>query len=117
MDTALIVPVTLCLEYGIIACYVIAQIVVLFKQRHRPLHYKSIFNWLAICWMGLRTVFWALQAGQVNYNSVMENFIFWLPSCVLFLTFCTVRVAENSKRHSSVAWRLCRNTATVLGRA
>jgi hypothetical protein len=90
MDRALIAPVVLCIEYGVIAVYVFSQIVVLFLQRHRPFHYKSIFNWFAITWMSLRCIFWGLQAGNVDYSSIIENFIFWLPSCILFLTFCTL---------------------------
>ena len=46
MDNSdLVVPVTLFCLYASVGLYVSAQIAILLWQRHRPFHYKAVFNW------------------------------------------------------------------------
>ena len=105
MDDALIVPVVLFVQYAAVGVYVCGQIGLLLYQRHRPCHYKAVFNWFALSWMLLRSVFWALTAANVTWNSFLQNFVFWLPTCLNFLTFATLALFLAKGITSADTWR------------
>ena len=104
-DSALIVPITLFCLYSSVGIYVCAQIVILLWQRHRPFHYKAVFNWFALAWMLLRSVFWGMTAANAQWNGFLQNFVFWLPACLNFLTFATLALFLSKGIMPADMWR------------
>lgn len=114
MDADLVVPATLFILYACVGIYVSGQIGLLLYQRHRPFHYKAVFNWFALAWMLLRSIYWGLTVANVQWNGFLQNFIFWLPSVLDFLTFATLALFLAKGIMSADDWRRTMRTRLVV---
>lgn len=76
--------------YGMLAVYVSAQLVLLFRQKHKPTSYKAIFNWFALAWLVFRVLYWATFSTNVDVPDVLSYLLFWLPHTILFFMFATL---------------------------
>lgn len=89
--------VLVCLYTGL-AAYVLWQIVVLLKQRHKPFSYKAVFNWFALAWMLIRALFWILFIADDAFgDDTVAIFwvLFWLPHSIIYMTFATLALFLN----------------------
>jgi hypothetical protein len=76
--------------YGILMMYILWQLFILYQSKHKLLHYKSIFNLLALFWMLLRTIFWGMFVGDISVDPTLYSIIFLIPQAILFFTFSTL---------------------------
>lgn len=83
-------PITLFVLYTALGAYCLAQIVILLRQKHKPFSYKIVFNGLAITWMFLRALYWALSITDLDMSQTATYFLFWLPHTILYTTFATM---------------------------
>jgi hypothetical protein len=82
-----VVSTALVVLYGLLGLYVLLQLIMLIRQKHKPFSYKAVFNWLTLAWTVLRSVFWLLFVLEVNLQQVLFNFLFWLPMSIQYVTF------------------------------
>ncbi|RYG51980.1 hypothetical protein EON67_02240 [archaeon] len=88
--TTNVVPKLLVAIYLLLGAYVLLQIVLLIKQKHKPLSYKAIFSWFSLAWMTLRALFWVLVVAGVTIPSAIFYILFWLPHSIIYMTFATL---------------------------
>jgi CDP-diglyceride synthetase len=92
------VETVLIVLYTLLGVYVLGQIIILLKQRHKPLSYKAVFNWFALAWMFLRALFWVLYISDDAFGDAGGAWfyiLFWLPHSVIYLTFATLALFLN----------------------
>ncbi len=90
--------VVLIVLYTALAAYVLGQIIVLLKQRHKPFSYKAVFNWFALGWMLIRALFWILYVADDAFGDnqpVWFWLLFWLPHSIIYMTFATLALFLN----------------------
>lgn len=103
-----VVSTSLVVCYSLLAVYVLAQLVLLFREKHKRTGFKAIFNYLTLVWCALRAIFWLLFVLDQSLAGIGFYLLFWLPQCVQYLTFALLAVflTKLVLRDSWGMWRL-----------
>lgn len=78
--------------YSLLGAYVLLQIFVLLRGKHKPFSYKAVFNFFALAWLTCRALFWALMTREDfrDSSSVFWFILYWLPHSIIYMSFATL---------------------------
>jgi hypothetical protein len=87
-----VAEIVLLVLYSLLGAYVLAQLIILLRGKHKPFSYKAVFNFFALAWLACRALFWALMTTEDfrDSTSAFWFILYWLPHSIIYMTFATL---------------------------